>query len=256
MCAVIRSCRGLYDDGVVTEFRRRDRWVWVPLAVAMAAACGSPAVPAVSLQDGAPIEWASDPADAASVDRDRPRVVVLGDSLTAGLGLAASESYPARLQTLADEAGYDVEVVAMGVSGDTTAGGLRRLEWSLDGDVRVVVVALGGNDGLRGLPVEQMKMNLGAVIDQTRERGARVLLAGMEAPPNFGPRYADDFRAVFRELANGYTLAFVPFLLEGVAGVPGLNQADGIHPNAEGAARVAAHVWSVLEPLLAEASGT
>ena len=239
----------------MTEFHRYDGWAWWPLlAVVMAAvaACGSPAVDVV----GVSVERAPESTDAPLVDRDRPKVVVLGDSLTAGLGVASAESYPARLQTLADEAGYDVEVVAMGVSGDTTAGGLRRLAWSLDGDVRVVVVALGGNDGLRGLPVDQMKTNLTAIIEQASDRGARVLLAGMEAPPNFGPRYTDDFRAVFRELAGGYGLAFVPFLLEGVAGVPELNQADGIHPNPEGAARVAAHVWPVLEPLLAAGRGS
>ena len=247
----------------MTEVDGRYGWARLPfLAVVMvvAGACGSSAVPAASGVDpadvGAPADRARESPDAASVDRDRPRVVVLGDSLTAGLGLASAESYPARLQTLADHAGHDVDIVAMGVSGDTTAGGLRRLEWALDGDVRIVVVALGGNDGLRGLPVDQMKTNLGAIIEGATAYGASVVLTGMEAPPNFGPRYTDDFRAVFRELADRYALAFVPFLLEGVAGVPELNQADGIHPNAEGADRVATHVWPVLEPLLSTGRGS
>ena len=247
----------------MTEVDGRFGWARLTfLAVVMivAGACGSSAVPAASGVDpadvGAPAYRARESPDAASVDRDRPRVVVLGDSLTAGLGLASAESYPARLQTLADQAGHDVDIVAMGVSGDTTAGGLRRLEWALDGDVRIVVVALGGNDGLRGLPVDQMQTNLAAIIEGATAYGASVVLTGMEAPPNFGPRYTEDFRAVFRELAARYALAFVPFLLEGVAGVPELNQADGIHPNAEGADRVATHVWPVLEPLLSTGRGS
>jgi acyl-CoA thioesterase-1 len=134
--------------------------------------------------------------------------------------------------------------------GDTTAGGRRRLTWALEGDVRLLVVALGGNDALRGLPVEQMRDNLAAIVDDAARRGVRVLLAGMEAPPNFGPAYASSFRNVFRKLAATRDLSYVPFLLEGVAGVPELNQADGIHPNTEGAERVAAHLWLAIEPLL------
>ena len=138
----------------------------------------------------------------------------------------------------------------MGVSGDTTAGGLRRLDWALDGDVRLLLVALGGNDALRGLPVEQMEANLAGIIDRALGRGIRVVLAGMEAPPNFGTAYTSNFRDVFRTLAETRDVTLVPFLLEGVAGVPALNQADGIHPNETGAARVAEHLWPSLEPLL------
>ena len=181
---------------------------------------------------------------------DRPRIVVLGDSLTAGLGGSPDEAYPARLQARLDAAAYNFEVIAAGESGGTTAGGLRRLEWALDGDVRILVVALGGNDGLRGLPVEQMKANLSAIVRHATERGVRVLLTGMEAPPNFGTAYTEEFRQVFHEVAAEHNLAFVPFLLEGVAGVAKLNQSDRIHPNAEGAERVAAHLWPALEPLL------
>ncbi len=181
----------------------------------------------------------------------RPRVVILGDSLTAGLGLAAEDAYPARLQARVDAAGWPLEVVPMGVSGDTTAGGLRRLDWALEGDdVRVLVVALGGNDALRGLPVEQMRDNLERIVDRALGRGIRVVLAGMEAPPNFGASYTSNFREVFRALAESRDVTFVPFLLEGVAGVPALNQADGIHPNEAGAARVAEHLWPSLAPLL------
>lgn len=183
---------------------------------------------------------------------DWPRIVALGDSLTAGLGLSVDEAYPARLQERIDDEGYRLRVVSAGTSGDTTAGGLRRLTFVLDGgtDVRVLIVALGGNDGLRGLPVGQMKDNLAQIIVAARQRGARVLLAGMEAPPNFGAAYTDAFRGVFRELVAEHGVGFVPFLLEGVAGVPELNQPDGIHPNAEGAERVAAHLWLSLRPML------
>ena len=185
----------------------------------------------------------------------RSRIVVFGDSLTAGLGLSIDEAYPAQLQGLAESSGYSVEIVPRGESGGTTAGGVRRLDWSLDGNIRVVIVALGGNDGLRGLPVEQMRDNLSAVVERIRARGARVVLAGMEAPPNFGFEYTSQFRQVFRTVAEEYDLVFVPFLLEGVAGVAELNQDDGIHPNAAGAKRVAENLWTALEPLLSEQVG-
>ena len=178
------------------------------------------------------------------------RIVAFGDSLTAGYGLSLELAYPARLQERLELAGYRAHVVNAGVSGETTAGGLRRIDWALEGDVQVLILALGGNDGLRGLPVEQMRDNLAHMISAARDSGAQVLLAGMEAPPNFGADYAERFRGVFEQLAAEHDVVFVPFLLEGVAGVAGLNQADGIHPNAEGADRVAAHVWSALEPLL------
>ena len=181
---------------------------------------------------------------------DAPRLVVLGDSLTAGLGLEATEAYPSQLQERLDAAGYHARVVNAGVSGDTTAGGLRRLEWALEGGAAVLIVALGGNDGLRGLPVEQMKENLSRIITTAQGRGVAVLLAGMEAPPNFGEVYTAAFRDVFHQLAREHDIALVPFLLEGVAGVPDLNQSDGIHPNAAGAIRVADHVWPAVEPLI------
>lgn len=180
----------------------------------------------------------------------RPKIVVLGDSLAAGYGLEKGESFPDRLQQHLDSAGYAFEVANISVSGDTSAGGLRRLDWALEGDVRVLVVELGGNDGLRGLPVEELKANLAAIIARGRERGAHVLLAGMEAPPNFGPAYTVAFRRVYRDLADEYKVALLPFLLDGVAGDASLNIADGIHPNPEGARRVEGNVWRVLEPLL------
>lgn len=188
------------------------------------------------------------PADTAPAAR--PRIVILGDSLTAGLGIAKDEAYPAVLQRKLDAAGYRYEVVNAGVSGDTTAGGLSRLDWSLDGDVRVLVVALGGNDGLRGLPVDAMTRNLAAIVERAQERRIAVLLAGMESLTNMGPRYQREFHEAFHALARKYRLAFLPFLLTDVAGRPDLNQPDGIHPTAEGARVIADHVWPVLEPLL------
>jgi acyl-CoA thioesterase I len=180
----------------------------------------------------------------------RPQVVVLGDSLTAGLGLPLDQAFPAVLQRRIDEAGYDFAVVNMGVSGDTSAGGLRRLDWALEGDVRVLVLALGANDGLRGLSPREMEANLGRIVDRARDQGAAVLLCGMEAPPNFGASYTEEFRQAYRRLAREKRVEFLPFLLDGVAGARALTQADGIHPNAEGARLMAELVWARLQPML------
>ena len=184
----------------------------------------------------------------------KPRIVFLGDSLTAGLGLAPEQSYPALLQRKLDANGYRYEVVNAGVSGDTSAGGVRRLDWSLEGDVTILVVALGANDGLRGLSPQDMKANLSAVLERAAQKGITVILAGMEAPPNYGADYTRQFRDVYLDLAKSYDVRVVPFLLQGVAGVSGLNQADGIHPNARGAQLVADLLWRALEPVLARSS--
>jgi acyl-CoA thioesterase-1 len=136
------------------------------------------------------------------------------------------------------------------VSGDTSAGGLSRLDWSLEGNVQILVIELGANDGLRGLPVASLKKNLTEIITRAQARGIRVVLTGMEAPPNFGAAYTAEFRDVYRQLAREHDVTFVPFYLEGVAGIPTLNIADGIHPNAEGSRIIETTVWSVLEPLL------
>ena len=185
-----------------------------------------------------------------------PRIVFLGDSLTAGLGLPVDQSYPSLIGQELQKKGYQYEIVNAGVSGDTSAGGMRRLDWSLEGNVRILVLALGANDGLRGLPIDQMKKNLRSILDAARQRGVKVVLAGMEAPPNNGPDYARAFRAVYSDLAKDYDVRFVPFLLLGVAGNPSLNQPDGIHPNAKGARIVADLVWAELEPLLERQGST
>ena len=189
-------------------------------------------------------------APARSAEPQIPRIVALGDSITAGLGLPQEEAYPALLQKRLKQHGYPLEVVNAGVSGDTSADGLRRVDLALEGDVQVLILALGGNDGLRGLPPEQMKQNLQRIITRARQRGISVLLAGMEAPTNYGERYTSEFRKVFRDLATGNHVSFVPFLLQGVAGVADLNQADGIHPTARGAERVADLLWPPLEKMI------
>jgi acyl-CoA thioesterase-1 len=181
----------------------------------------------------------------------RSKIVALGDSLTAGLGLPSDQAYPALLQQKLDSNGYDYEMVNAGVSGDTSAGGLRRLDWSLQGNVRVLILALGANDGLRGLRPAEMKSNLEQIINRAKHRRIRVILAGMEAPPNYGREYTAAYRAVYADLAREHELAFLPFLLANVAGDPSLNQADGIHPNAKGASILADALWRILQPMLA-----
>jgi acyl-CoA thioesterase-1 len=197
---------------------------------------------------------APQPAPVSEADSGRPKVVVLGDSLTAGLGLLETQAYPTRLQELMDREGYDFEVDNAGVSGDTTAGGLRRLDWALQGNVRILVVALGGNDGLRGLSTAEMKSNLTQIVERARARNVMVILAGMEAPPNYGQEYAVSFRQVYRDIAQRERVLLIPFLLDKVAGHPDLNQADGIHPNPQGAQIVAETVWNVLRPALDQLS--
>jgi acyl-CoA thioesterase-1 len=157
---------------------------------------------------------------------------------------------PSLIQKRLQDAGYPYEVVNAGVSGDTSAGGVSRLDWSLAGDVKILVIELGANDGLRGLPVTELKRNLTEIITRAQAKGIKVILTGMEAPPNFGPAYTSDFRDVYRQLSRTHDLTFVPFYLEGVAGIASLNIADGIHPNAEGSRIVEKTIWSALEPLL------
>jgi acyl-CoA thioesterase-1 len=183
-------------------------------------------------------------------NQNDPRIVVLGDSLTAGLGLAPDEAYPAVLQQRIREKRLNYEVVNAGNSGDTSAAGLSRVDLALDGNVRDLVVALGGNDGLRGLPVTQLKSNLARIIERAQARGVTVVLAGMQAPTNWGEEYTQAFRDVYPSLAKQYSVALVPFLLEGVAGIDQLNQRDRIHPTAEGDRIIADTVWRVLGPIV------
>lgn len=238
----------IIDPIHMTSGSRWGRALWAVLSVAvMTAGCSESARKPSPTSAGVA---AASPARAVPAIRNRPRIVFLGDSLTAGYGLAKSESVPSLLQARLDAAGLEYEVVNAGVSGDTTAGGLSRLEWALDGDVRVLVVELGANDGLRGLPVENMKRNLGEIMTRAKDRRIHVLLTGMEAPPNYGAAYTSEYRQVFPDLAKEHGVALLPFYLDGVAGIPSLNIADGIHPNPEGARRIEASVWMLLEPML------
>jgi len=236
----------------------RFRWGVVLLVLAVAG-CSREAPPASSTSGPPPAAPAAPAAPAPPKPDDtvspRPKVVVLGDSLTAGLGLSPDEAYPALVQEKLRKAGYDWDVVNAGVSGDTSAAGLQRVDWALDQpDVRILVLELGANDGLRGLPVDEMKKNLGAIIERAQAHHCAVLLAGMEAPPNFGPEYTVSFRQAYRDLAKQYKVTLLPFLLDKVAGNAGLNQGDGIHPNVEGARIVADNVWTVLRPMVASLS--
>jgi acyl-CoA thioesterase-1 len=197
----------------------------------------------VGLSPGGPGAVAQ-PADGERV------IVTLGDSLTAGFGVAPEEAWPALVEARLRRDGYPYRVVNAGVSGDTTAGGLRRVDWVLRRRPEVAVVALGANDGLRGQPVDAMRANLVAIVERLRDGGARVLLAGMEVPPNYGTDYARAFRAVFPEVARRTGAALMPFLLDGVAADPRLNQADGIHPTAAGHRTIAERLWPHLVPLL------
>jgi acyl-CoA thioesterase-1 len=184
---------------------------------------------------------------------ERKTVVFFGDSLTAGYGLdSPDDAFPGVIQGKIDAAGRPWRVVNAGLSGETTAGGLRRLDWILRQPVDIFVLELGGNDGLRGIPVESSHSNLQAMIERVRTRypNAIIVLAGMQIPTNLGPDYTRQFAAMYPDLAEKNHTLLIPFLLEGVGGVPSLNQADGIHPTAEGHQIVAETVWRALQPLL------
>jgi acyl-CoA thioesterase-1 len=200
------------------------------------------------------------PAKAAPPEAypERPVVLFLGTSLTAGLGLEPEEAYPALIQQRIDSAGFKYRVVNAGVSGETSAGALRRVDWLFREPVAVLVVETGANDGLRGLPPDSLQANIQTIFDRARQLqpSPQLVLLGMRMPPNYGREYAQRFQEVYQDLARRNGAALVPFLLEGVGGIPNLNQPDGIHPTAEGQRRIAETVWRVLEPLLKKAERT
>lgn len=191
-------------------------------------------------------------SDSSVVRPDRKSVVVLGDSLAAGYGLDPSEAFPALLQKKIDGAGLSFTIVNAGVSGDTSAGGLRRIDWQLKRSVDVLVLELGGNDGLRGIAVGSTRTNLQAIIDRTKQKypQVKIVIAGMQMPSNMGVEYTAAFRRIFPELAKANDAALIPFLLEGVGGKPELNLPDLIHPTAEGHKIVAENAWQILKPIL------
>ena len=219
---------------------------------------GSADAAAVAEPARAPLAGAASGGDEAEAAADERVVLCLGDSLTAGYGLEPEQAWPARLTRRAAAQGLSLRFVNGGLSGETTAAGLRRIDWLLANhppdDVAAVIVALGGNDGLRGIPLEAMEQNLDGILERvaTAAPGARLVLTGIQSPPNMGRDYTEAFAAVFPRVAARHDALLVPFLLEGVGGVPALNQPDGIHPTAAGQRLLADNVWDVLGPALEE----
>ncbi len=232
----------------------------VGLCVLLLAGCGGPqreepVTPAPTSVDASP---QPDPPPTAS-ENARPtlRVVFLGNSLSAGYGLDPTQAFPALIQQKVDSLGWDIAIVNAGLSGETTAGGLSRIDWLLRQRIDVLILELGGNDGLRGIATEVTKQNLQAIIDKTRARypKVRVVLAGMQVPTNLGPVYTSRFRNLYPELALENTIDLIPFILEGVGGIRELNLPDGIHPTVEGHQIVAETVWKTLRPVLESLRG-
>jgi acyl-CoA thioesterase-1 len=198
-----------------------------------------------------PKERSAKPLVTPAATVSRPKIIALGDSLTAGFGLTEKESYPYLLQQRLDAEGYNYEVVNAGVSGDTSLGGLERADWVLEQDgVKILILELGANDLLRGLPVARLKNNLESIIKKAKAKNISVLLCGMLAPPTMGAQYQREFSNVFPDLADEMDVAYLPFLLEGVAMKKELNQADGIHPNPEGTRLMTDNIYNELKPLL------
>ncbi len=194
---------------------------------------------------------ANRPLTLPKVAANRPKIIALGDSLTAGFGLAETESYPYLLQEKLKADGFDFEVINAGVSGDTSLGGLERIDWVLEQEnAKILILELGANDLLRGAPVPKMKNNLDKIIRKAKAKNIQVLLCGMLAPPTMGAQYQRDYVRAFPDLAAEHKVDFLPFLLENVATVRELNQADGIHPNAAGAKIMADNVYKALRPMI------
>ena len=233
------------------------KWIslFTVLSIASIAGCERDETTAAAPADQDPGEMMPAARAPASPPTARgPRVVFLGDSLTAGLGLDADQAFPALLETILAEENLPVRVVNAGVSGDTTAGGLRRLDWLLQQNPDIVVVGLGANDGLRGVELKASEENLRAIVRKSRDAGAHVLLLGMLIPPNYGPEYTTQFRELYQRIANDLSVPLVPFILQGVGGEASLNQADGIHPTADGQLIVARNILPHLRPIVKQRS--
>lgn len=216
------------------------------LLLILCAACSNPnSTPAGTAKDSTQKET---PPPSSSIKN----IIFFGNSLTAGYGLDLSEAYPALIQAKIDSLNLPYKVINAGLSGETTAGGSSRIDWILKQPVHVFVLELGGNDGLRGIPLEETAKNLQQILDKVKEKypDVKLMLTGMQVPPNMGKPYSENFAKIFGDLASSNKIAFLPFLLEGVGGEPGLNQSDGIHPTAEGQKIVAENVWAVLKELL------
>ena len=217
------------------------------MAIALLLGCGKQEEPAAR---PAPASAPAGPTKTAPAQDSRPAIVCFGNSITAGFGLEQGQSFPDLLQQELDRRGLRYRVVNLGVSGDTTQDGLARMPMALAEKPAIVLLELGANDGLRGLPLAVTQSNLAEMIEAFQKSGARVVLAGMTLPPNYGPVFIRKFEAVYGALAKKYRLTLIPFLLEGVGGNDRLMQRDGLHPNAEGARHIAAEVMKTLEPLL------
>lgn len=188
-----------------------------------------------------------------SLENDaRKNIVFFGNSLTAGYGVDPSDAYPALIQAKLDSLKLPYQVINAGLSGETSAGGDSRIDWVLHQPLYIFILELGGNDGLRGIPMSETTKNLQFIIEKVKRKypSSKIILAGMQIPPNMGKKYASEFRTVFQQLAVRNKIFLIPFLLEGVGGVPALNQQDGIHPNVQGNKIVAENVWKVLKPML------
>ena len=235
-------------DGIILYLR--ERWLNVRSLVGICAAVGCFLL--VGLSSFFPTARAAAPA----VVDDRPKIVAFGDSLTAGLGVARDEAYPAELQRRLDALGLQYRVINAGVSGETTAGGLRRVPWILRSKPAVVILELGANDGMRGVRVDETKSNLEHIIQQLQRSGVQVVLAGMKLPPNYGKEYLSGFERIYPELAGRYDLPLIPFFLEGVAASNTLNQADGIHPTAQGYRAIVEAILKTIQPVLTNGQKT
>ena len=223
--------------------------IFILLAGLLAGACGNNKKKPASAENQP--QASGDSAAAAPVTKEK-NIIFFGNSLTAGYGLEPAEAFPALVQRKIDSLDLPYKVINAGLSGETTAGGKNRIDWILKQPVTIFVLELGGNDGLRGIPIPETRRNLQTIIDRVKEKNpdVKIVMAGMQVPPNMGRKYAVEFQQVFRELADRNNTALIPFLLEGVGGIQELNQPDGIHPTAEGHKIVAENVWAVLRSLL------
>jgi len=226
------------------------------IAIALASACGGSSETKADPAAQVPLESTTGAAVEATAEV-RPRVLIVGTSLTAGLGVDPDSAYPAELQRMADANGLRVTIANAGLSGETSAGALRRVDWLLQEPADVVVIETGANDGLRGLNPDSTRANIVGIVRKVRASNpeARILLAQMEAPPNLGARYTRDFHDLFLTVARDEGVTLIPFILEGIAGVASLNQSDGIHPNEEGARGAARNMWKTLLPVLRQVPG-
>lgn len=196
------------------------------------------------------------PVPLMAAEGKQVRVVVLGDSLVAGYDLPQEDAFPSQLERVLQGRGYDVQVINAGVSGDTSTGGLSRLKWAVADGTDMVIVELGANDALRGVPPANTKSALRSIITRLQDRGIAVLLAGMRAPPNMGPDYEAEFNAIYGDLAQQYEVQLYPFFLDGVAANPNLNLDDGMHPNAEGVAEIVERIRPMVEAMIIDIAAT